>query len=545
MKASIAAASAVMPSPSARMQVADFLVADTGPAARALCATLVRKHADAPHAWRLLKEESAHIRDTVLSHHPLLNTFAPFASILPQLPKCLGLRAVRSCVRSRAALDIDASSASVAKELPALLPALTDLRSIVVAADVSKANPYNDTYASSQPCARGWAPLTVKALQTLTQLDNVEIRFPLVHRERGRDDAGFTASSDEDKSALAVLIALAACTQLTAVRLNCCAIEWQMLEQALPAVLQALSGLRSLSLEGGGACVEAGVARVDDKAGHVAFMPCGPDLAAITALAALTYLRVANWWRTHSGLHSFCAAMRTLRELRAVELPNGGVLGRAHPELAALEFNEPSPAFEHMVPVMLQEHTNHHAGWRHLTRLNVHGCLNGPQSVAPALDALTNLRRVDASQRMRPSVEARGVVNLNLAVIGKLHALEYLDLSGWFIEVNVSQKHASSWTGLSRLRTQRLAGCTGGGTSALVAAMGPGLTSLVQLDLLWVAIDDSQKSADNFASALSALPQLQALAISAGSNCEEKWVRTVGKAMTRARALARARDCAA
>jgi hypothetical protein len=179
------------------VQVADYLKADIQPAAEVFCSALRRGDRDAPTAWRLLKAEPDHIRDAVLAHHAVLCNPLPLATILPQLPKCLGARAVRSRFRPLGAasgtgtaypapgsealqLAVDVSNATVVKELPALLPALTHLRGVTIAANADVPNPVNSVYASALPAAPGWAPLADSLLQNLPQLTSVDLRLPLV-----------------------------------------------------------------------------------------------------------------------------------------------------------------------------------------------------------------------------------------------------------------------------------------------------------------------------------------------------------------------------
>jgi hypothetical protein len=122
------------------MQVADYLEADISRAAEAFCAVLVRGNRGAPPAWRLLKAESAHIRDAVLACHPGLASRQGISVLLPALPKCLGLHVVRSRMHMPDALwdltapsmRIDISNTTVCRELPPLLPGLTDVRSIAI-----------------------------------------------------------------------------------------------------------------------------------------------------------------------------------------------------------------------------------------------------------------------------------------------------------------------------------------------------------------------------------------------------------------------------
>ena len=118
------------------MQAADFLQASAGEASVQFCKALVHRNPAAPPSWALLKAESAHIRNTVLGHHPNLSTQQPLADVLPQLPKSLGLRAVRLYIKrdgddaTPPALTLDTSSRKVIDEVPALLPALTELRTL-------------------------------------------------------------------------------------------------------------------------------------------------------------------------------------------------------------------------------------------------------------------------------------------------------------------------------------------------------------------------------------------------------------------------------
>ena len=124
------------------LQVADFLEAPTKPAAAQFCAALRRRKRAAPPAWALLKVESAHIRDIVTGHHPALSSTPTLAKALPQLPKCMGLRALRFYMQAQQKahasdrfcvgwqLELDLECKEVVTDVPALLPALTELTSL-------------------------------------------------------------------------------------------------------------------------------------------------------------------------------------------------------------------------------------------------------------------------------------------------------------------------------------------------------------------------------------------------------------------------------
>jgi hypothetical protein len=148
-------------------------------------------------------------------------------------------------------LAVDISNATVVKELPALLPALTHLRGVTIAADADVPSPHGDVIASARAAAPGWAPLAASLLQKLPQLVSVDLRLPLVVGGNGRTGA----SNDEDKEGMRVLVALAACTGLTA--LTCCGIEASELAKCLPAVLAELTALECLSLVGRGSYPES------------------------------------------------------------------------------------------------------------------------------------------------------------------------------------------------------------------------------------------------------------------------------------------------
>ena len=70
-----------------------------------ICAGLKRGDPSAPATWARLKQESPHLRDAILKHHPQLRASDglgedPLGVILGRMPKALGLRAVRRCITS-------------------------------------------------------------------------------------------------------------------------------------------------------------------------------------------------------------------------------------------------------------------------------------------------------------------------------------------------------------------------------------------------------------------------------------------------------------
>ena len=78
------------------MQVADFLQADLMPVARSMCKLLIRGNPDAPALWRRLEQESTHLQDAIVRHHPDIAGGATLPELLRKLLPCLHMHALRS-----------------------------------------------------------------------------------------------------------------------------------------------------------------------------------------------------------------------------------------------------------------------------------------------------------------------------------------------------------------------------------------------------------------------------------------------------------------
>ena len=245
------------------LQATDYLCADTQPAAEHFCEVLVRRHRGAPAAWALLKAESEAVRSVVLSHHPLLTGSERLGTLLSKLPKCLGLRAVRTRTFAAQgnmpgpALHIDSRSQRVLNELPPLLPALTDLRAAILRPIPHRPPPTASTalqQASLQShiapppplvqmrcsvlraraCKRGaplpgWAALVATVCSTLIDLQHLEL----------------TCAEYESAQAFD---ALASLTGLTGLVVDCQRCGADDVTKHLRPSLAALSQLQSLVL---------------------------------------------------------------------------------------------------------------------------------------------------------------------------------------------------------------------------------------------------------------------------------------------------------
>ena len=140
-------------------QVADFLGADIFLWAAAFCAHLVSAAPCHTAAWAALQQTPAHLQDTVLAQHPVLLSSSSLCAKLDALPTSLHVQACRSCYRmvppfsdlSRSehvpAACPDGSvlppphlhvavppTRHIAAELAAVLPQLTELRSLTLQA---------------------------------------------------------------------------------------------------------------------------------------------------------------------------------------------------------------------------------------------------------------------------------------------------------------------------------------------------------------------------------------------------------------------------
>ena len=231
------------------MQVADFLQADMSAVSACICEAFKRGEPASPPTWKRLKAESAHLRDAILRYHPLLASIdgqgiEPLAVALAELPRALGLRAVRSrCTPSpdRPALAINIRSPIVTKELPALLPALTELRRVSISADIDDPNADQDdsTHAPATQAAHGWVPLITTALRSHPQLASVHIHLPPPPAHASHAPAKYA-----NEGHAAVLGALRALTAVTDLRLRCREVQAKALGETLRAALPQLEGAR-------------------------------------------------------------------------------------------------------------------------------------------------------------------------------------------------------------------------------------------------------------------------------------------------------------
>ena len=223
----------------------------------------------APPTWALLKAEPEAVRSLVLAHHPLLASAKPLSAALPALPKCLGLRAVcarlfrprDNAVCAAPALHMDTASPAVVNELPALLPALTELRAAMVRPAPAPGLPLP---ASTTLCEARLQPATaVPPPPPLT-----ELRFSMLRsRARVRGDP-------LDTWAPLVATLCETLTGLQRLELTCGAL-------GAPHAFAALTALRALTA----LTVDVQRCADDEVSGHLA-----PALAHLGALRALVLL---------------------------------------------------------------------------------------------------------------------------------------------------------------------------------------------------------------------------------------------------------------
>jgi hypothetical protein len=177
------------------------------------------------------------------------------AAILPKLPKCMGLLALMCrCTRPRgsnaapsggagipASLDLDISSRTIVKGVPALLPA----HSLAKVASVRLLTPssYAEMPMDTAPPAHGWAALVAAVPRHMPQLTSFTL-----------------AECTPDKDAAPVMAELTHLTALTHLSLACLKIAPRALTAALAPTLSQLTTLRSLHLFGGGRGARQGVA---------------------------------------------------------------------------------------------------------------------------------------------------------------------------------------------------------------------------------------------------------------------------------------------
>ena len=419
------------------------------------------------------------------------------------------MRAVRSrCAPSvdGPALAINIRSPVVTKELPALLPALTELRRVSISADTDDPNADQDdsTHAPATQAAHGWASLITTALRSHPQLASVHIHLPPPPAQASDAPAKYTKEGHA-----AVLGALTALTAVTELRLRCREVQAQALGDTLRTALPQLSGLQRLELSGGGraaACSITGrqVAYVRED-GTPVWQDAGADVATgVAALRGLTHLRLAVWYTSGAEGHALAAAIPQLTALVSLELDNY----RAQNNSSGEENVDACGALIRSVARCAQ-----------LTRLNLHlSTICAPDEAMHALaGGLSALRRLDVSVD-EPATGSKDVfhgaafVQACLTQPNRISNIEYLDLSGHYMSQGQTIVCAQHLRGLSRLQCLRLRNIPNDdGAVALLARAAPGLTALQQLDLQQTRPSDD--AVVQLAAALPRMPALQTLSL--------------------------------
>ena len=480
------------------MQVADFLEADVAPAARAFCAALTCRNRAAPPTWALLKAESPHIRDAVLQHHPVLAARQQsLDDQLAALPKCLGLRAVcakRTGTNSDALL-LNNGCRTVNLALPALLPALTELREVRMCPDFR---------GRASVVGAGWTALAAAVAQSLTGLTHLMLV------------CGVTEASE---SAFSLLTNLTALETLGIVFTRS---RTAVLNRKFAPALARLTQLRNAQITGCGAYKESptdamlgAVLHDDDGGGSDA---CVRIAWALAGLTLLTRLELNSWQVDPTEACAIASSLCSLSGLRGVELAcidvsddgTGTAAGAMHRIAAAVAALS-------------------------LTRLNLWATVRHFSSAAMTrmLSGLTALRRLNLGAMGGKSMPVAGggaQVGSFAAALRNLSQLEFLEVSA-DETMDQAAGHVARLTALTCLRCGndssggRGAGMGGvpmaipGGSriAEFVADAAPGLAALRQLDLAMAMIDDFDM--EILACGLSQLTGLQLLQLQEHRMC--------------------------
>ena len=264
-------------------------------AAGAICANLQRGNEAAVPTWAALKQHTAHLRSAIVACHPLIASDAPLDSILPKLPKCVGLHAVRSRLHRGQedngmpcpVLELSTMSRTVVTELPALLPALTEARSISMGSQQG---------SMTQPGGK-CASLLAAVVCEMTWLQALSLQ---------------RVGAPQDS-----LVKVAAMTQLKWLYFSCQAMPNDIINETVPGILAGLTGLQCLRLRYGGEFamrqrVMGGFAKAN--------IPDLATLQSLPALTQLTYLQVSTWCISDEDTIALSGALRSLSGLAALDL---------------------------------------------------------------------------------------------------------------------------------------------------------------------------------------------------------------------------------
>ena len=220
--------------------MADYLKADDFPhLAGEVTRTFASKNPRALETWKYLKTQTnADFRAELMKYHFMLRKSVSMAQQLEGMARCVHLYVVRfnvqhadtSCAAEASlaacagfddlypSMLCDIDERPVTKHLPALLPAVTELRGIQLLAKISDPGAHANSAAAAKLCCA--------ALSTLTQLESVFMLVPAT-----------------PPHSLPLLSALTALQQLDLL-LDAVPTHWYT--QELPQALSKLTGLRSL-----------------------------------------------------------------------------------------------------------------------------------------------------------------------------------------------------------------------------------------------------------------------------------------------------------
>ena len=214
------------------------------------------------------------------------------------LPKCLGLRAVRSCLTKHdnngvtPALKLNFGAVRVVNELAPLLPALTDLRALTLYGGESMNQ-------IDLPPAPGWVALVGTACSTLKQLNSIEVRL----------------TYSVDVSVTSALTAFSAVTALTQLRIAFHSHQSAAVARGVGAALLPLPALRELAMSQYGMRADDPIAGQSDACRRLRGMAAG--IARSTKLLQISLYGCSMALEEASELG---AAMRGLPELSMLDL---------------------------------------------------------------------------------------------------------------------------------------------------------------------------------------------------------------------------------
>ena len=168
--------------------MADFLKASDLPRlAREVARMFDRRNKGAQECWTLLKAQTTRdFRAVLMKHHPMLCRSIGLVQQLEDTARCVHLYAARSWVRqpdeheawqaerfAHPSLMCSTTQRAITKYLPALLPALADLRGIRLMAMGHAHAHHSNSAAAAQLCCA--------VLTTLTQLEGLHMCVPTSH----------------------------------------------------------------------------------------------------------------------------------------------------------------------------------------------------------------------------------------------------------------------------------------------------------------------------------------------------------------------------